>query len=620
MSGIVGIFHTDGEPVTPSLLAGLTRFMAFRGPDARRVWSNGNVGFGHALLAATEESLTENQPCTLDGRIWITADARIDARSDLVGRLRSPGCPSPETLNDAELILAAYGEWGEACLDHLLGDFAFAIWDSRHQKLFCARDHFGVKPFYYARIGRLFLFSNTLNCLRCHPAVSEELHDPAIADFLLFGMNQDPATSSFADIQRLPAAHALLFSDGSLTVRRYWTLPVEGPLRYKRERDYVDHFLELLEKSVADRLRTDAVTVLMSGGMDSTSVAAIARKVSRPSLDLRALTIIYNELIPDDEQHFAASAADMLQMPVDYLAADNYQLYEGCTGPAVWTSEPWDLAEKAFEIEQYAMVERHGRVALTGQGGDPAFLPTDLEHLLKGTPWWRAATDIVAYLWTRRRRPPLGLRNTWARWTRKRQRQYPGWLHREFERRLRLRARWEDALRPKALIHPARPAAYASFTSPDHMSWWSYLFESYDAGFTRTPVEARHPILDLRLVRFLLALPPLPWCADKELLRAAMCGLLPEEARLRRKSPLAADPTERQLRDPGMAWIDDFDPVPELADYVDRQAVPRITGDHVRHYSWIHLRPFDLNLWLRHLQSPPCISEEVRCDDFVRQE
>jgi len=124
-------------------------------------------------------------------------------------------------------------------------------------------------------------------------------------------------------------------------------------------------------------------------------------------------------------------------------------------------------------------------------------------------------------------------------------------------------------------------------------------------------------MIDVRLVRFLLALPPLPWCADKELLRVAMRGLLPEEVRLRPKSPLAADPVKEQLRDPRMAWIDHFDPVGELANYVDRRAIPGITGQRIHYPYWIHLRPLELNLWLKHSQSPLFLSRKAICHSSI---
>jgi asparagine synthase (glutamine-hydrolysing) len=193
MSGITGIYRLDGRPVDPALLTRMTEFMAYRGPDARDMWSEGPVGFGHTMLRTTEESLTERQPCSLDGQIWITADARVDARQDLVAVLEARGRRYVKEANDPQLILHSYHVWGEQCVEYLMGDFAFAIWDGRQQRLFCARDHFGVKPFYYACVDGSLVFSNTLNCLRRHPAVSDKLNELALADFLLFGLNQAQA-------------------------------------------------------------------------------------------------------------------------------------------------------------------------------------------------------------------------------------------------------------------------------------------------------------------------------------------------------------------------------------------------------------------------------------------
>lgn len=148
MSGIVGILNRDGAPVDRDLLAKMTGFMAFRGPDAQETWIDGNAGFGHTLLRTTWESEREKQPCTLEGQVWITADARIDRREELIQELQAAGRHPCKGATDPELILHAYHAWNEQCLEHLLGDFSFAIWDGRARRLFCARDHFGIKPFY----------------------------------------------------------------------------------------------------------------------------------------------------------------------------------------------------------------------------------------------------------------------------------------------------------------------------------------------------------------------------------------------------------------------------------------------------------------------------------------
>jgi asparagine synthase (glutamine-hydrolysing) len=231
--------------------------MVSRGPDAQEIWVDGNAGFGHALLKTTDESERERQPFTLDGRVWIVADARVDARHDLIPKLKDKGHQSlSQDATDVELILRAYQAWSEDCVEHLLGDFAFAIWDGNEQRLFCARDHLGVKPFFYAQIGQKLIFTSSLDCIREHPAVSSRLNDVAIADFLLFDLNQDQSTTSFAEIQRIPPAHVAKWSASGMQLRRYWTLPIDEPVCFRKASDYIDRFKELLDQAVADRLRT----------------------------------------------------------------------------------------------------------------------------------------------------------------------------------------------------------------------------------------------------------------------------------------------------------------------------------------------------------------------------
>src|SRR6266851_3857225 len=193
------------------------------------------------------------------GSYDVADHARLDGRADLIAGLqRAKRVVRPEAP-DSELILHAYAAWGTPCVERLLGDFAFAIWDARNKQLFCARDHFGIKPFYYAQQGDLFLFSNTLNCVRMHPEVSGELNDAAIGDFLLFGLNCDNATTSFRDIQRLSPAHSLSISPEGVKIRRYWAPPTDGRIRYSKPEEYVENFQSLLEAAVADRLRTERV-------------------------------------------------------------------------------------------------------------------------------------------------------------------------------------------------------------------------------------------------------------------------------------------------------------------------------------------------------------------------
>jgi asparagine synthase (glutamine-hydrolysing) len=128
---------------------------------------------------------------------------------------------------------------------------------------------------------------------------------------------------------------------------------------------------------------------------------------------------------------------------------------------------------------------------------------------------------------------------------------------------------------------------------------WSSVFERYNAGVTRAAVEVAHPFFDLRLVHFLLALPALPWCSDKELLRTAARGILPDAVRLRRKSPLLADPLIHLLDRRESAWVDTFEPCPALGQYVNRNRIPKVFGERDVWSAWINLRPLSLNLLLQ---------------------
>ena len=562
-----------------------------------------SIGMGHALLRTTHESTNEQQPLVLDERYWIVADARLDAREELIAELQQKERAAPQTSPDCELILRAYAAWGEACVDHLRGDFSFVIWDKEQKKLFGARDHFGIKPFYYASVGSLLVLGNTLNCLRRHPAVSGRLNDRAISDFLLFDMIREPGATSFADIRRLPPAHVLVCEGGSIAVRRYWTLPVSDAVHFRRPSDCVNRFRELLDLAVADRVTTDRVGVLMSGGLDSTTIAASARRKlfhNGAGTDLCAYTDVFERLIPHEERYYATLAAEALRIPIEFQASDDLGWLKDPHYPEIAWPEPLHSPSSDGCLRQLSKVAARNRVALTGFGGDPAlscFLSVHFSQLLKSRQLGQAVGDALQYLAAQGRFSRLYLRTRWGIWFGGKSQvpQYPLWLNTDLEKRLGLRERWDVLGGAPARNGASRSTAYEAMVDPS----WPSLFEGYDPGVTGIPVEVRHPFFDLRLVSFLLALPALPWCSDKELLRQAGRGILPDAVRLRRKSPLLADPLVALLQQRESAWVDSFVPVPELSRYVVRERIPNVFEETDSWPAWIHLRPLSLNFWLR---------------------
>jgi asparagine synthase (glutamine-hydrolysing) len=609
MSGIAGIVQLDGAPADEQLLRRMTAALVFRGPDAQAVWVEGPVGFGHTLLRTTDESAHERQPSTLDGFVHIVADARIDARDELRSKLAARGRAVAADTPDPELILHAYHAWGEECLEHLLGDFAFAIWDAPRRRLFCARDHFGVKPFYYARAGNSLVFSNTLNCIRLHPGISDRLNEQAIGDFLLVGVNQEHGTTIFADIRRLPAAHALQLENGSLREARYWRPPTDGAIRYSRRREYIENFLHLMRRAVDDRLRCDRAGVCLSGGLDSPTVAALAQERSRrgkPPVRLTAYSVLYQRLIPDVEAAYVSTVAEHLSIPLRQLGADDYRLYERWDGPELPQPEPLSHPFFALVQDHYRQIAAENRVTLTGEGGDALLYPSP-EYLLRNAGFGHRITifsEIIRYIAVHKKFPRTLLRSTLKRRLgfRLPMPSLPQWFLPEFVARQQLQERWVKAMKrlSSADLPVPRPELHESLES----SYWSHVFESKDSGTTGVTVEARHPFFDRRVVEYMLAIPPFPWCVEKELVRQATRGLLPESIRRRAKTPLQGDPIHKVFwSEAGLHphWARQVEAVSE---YVDRKRFLAFLeqGGGVDSWDTFFLTlPISLALWLNRM-------------------
>jgi asparagine synthase (glutamine-hydrolysing) len=607
VSGIVAMINLDGAPVDGLLLRRMTDFLDFRGPDARAIWSAGPVGFGHAMLRTTWESDGEQQPGTLNRLVWITADARVDGRAELIRKLPATGRILPRGASDVELLLHSYHTWAERCVEHLLGDFAFAIWDGPRRRLFCARDHLGAKPLFYSHRPNVLLLSNTLKCLRLHPDVPGSLNELAIGDFLLFGSNQELSTTSFEGIRRLPPAHTLSWSSAGLRMGRYWELTERPTIRHGRSRDYIEQFQILLDEAVDDRLRTDRVGICMSGGLDSPAIAATAQRLrarGRAPVELRAYTVVYDRLIPDLERHFSGRVAAWLRLPIEYLAADDFRPFERWDSAVLRRPEPTCDPLAVVSVEQSRMAAAFTRVLLCGYDGDAALDTTLRSHfagLLGAGKLARLAAELAWYLGSQHALPQVGFRAWLGRRLGGTRRVAPGpprWLNPSFSRRLDLEARWEQfhAWHARDWTSP-RAVAYQMFR------WVNipFILERDDGGVTGFPIEVRNPLLDIRLLDFFLALPPIPWCVKKHLFRVAMRDRLPPEVCRRPKSPLGGDPVLQCLRQPGgrVRAVEDLDPAPELASFVNIEELKRAlgsTGGLSRW--WTDIRPCCLNHWL----------------------
>jgi asparagine synthase (glutamine-hydrolysing) len=600
MSGITGIFHRTGVPVEGQQLQAMTSFMAYRGPDGMDTFAADGIGLGQTMLRTTEVFPPDRQPASL-GALWITADVRLDCRTELAEKLtKTNNGYVVSGVSDAMLILHAYAVWGRDCVDHLRGDFSFGIWDTAAKVLFCARDHLGIKPFYYADLGKVFLFSNTLNCLRQHPQVTAELNEAAIGDFLLFGLNYNKSTTTFRDIQRLPPGHLLVVSKDKLEIKSYWQPPTEGRIRYARADEYLERFAELLRSAVEDRLRTDSIGMFLSGGLDSGAIAVTAKEIaiSHGGLPiLNSYTMGYDSLIPDDERVYARKVARHLDIPNRYIPLDQVQLFENWEHARYRFPEPNADPLSSGGFDGFDTIAADCRVALFGEGPDNLMyfqMWPYIKELRRTRQWGRLITETAWFLWVRPlpwRGAAQRIQSAFAKATRNTG--IPHWIAPEFAKRARLEERWVECnkLSFPDKPHLVRPKGHASMLLPQ----WTNMFEVNDPGVTHALVEVRYPFVDLRLVEYLLAIPMFPWAYKKRLSRKLLAGKLPHEVLLRPKTPLSGDPAVAKFRLSAIEWTKR-----SKLDGRVREFVAPSSLDNVRvAIRSEEFRPFCLNLWLK---------------------
>lgn len=550
MSGYAALVRFDGAPVDRSFVDYLAASIRFRGPDGEGIWIGEQAALVHSLLATNDVEARERQPVRR-GETVIAGDIRIDGRD--------PHDPS----TDAEHVLDAYERWGDAFLDHLIGDFSFAIWDGAKRRLVCARDRFARRPLFVARHEGAILVTNNLPTLLDIPGLAAELDDEAVADFLLFGRNLHAERTTFARISRVPAAHALVVTSQGSVLRRYWSIPMREEPRRISEADAQAEFREILSRSVMDRARADRVVISLSGGLDSNAVAATLTR--KRTAGVSALTTVWNELFADQEGRFAKLAADAYGIPIEFHVADHCEAFEGWDDRRVRGLEPTDEPCTALFHTFVAQAASRARVILTGEGGDPA-LYTSHEYffkLLKNLRLVRFVREAASFAITRRRRPPLLLRSQFLRALGRpgRTPEYPAWMSSDF------RARWDEIYGPPP--EPRHAYRAGSWHLIDSATW-ARTFEANDAGATGKPLVWASPYFDVRLIEYLFSLPPMPHFADKDIVRQGLRGWIPDEVLYRRKTPLPIDPSAVSFSQAPRKWLEAVESVDELHRWLKR--------------------------------------------------
>ena len=534
-----------------------------RGPEGTNTWRDRPIGLGHTLLATTPELLFERQPLAhKDTGCVISADVRLDNRSELLDAFKLND--RHESIGDAELILLAYLEWGEQCPDRLLGDFAFAVWDPRHKKLFCARDHFGLRPFcYHHTPGRHFVFASDARAILALPQVPYTINEGRVADFLVPELEwYDYASTFFEGVYRLPPGHKLIVSATRLDVTEYWR-PQPGPdPGSMSDDDYRQGFLEVFTKAVQARLRVPSGTVgsMLSGGMDSGSVVAVAKEIYAGRGDgplptfsaaRRLVNGGFDVDCPESSAIYAASnmpsVAPTLVHPES--VRDTFeQLNSGF-------DEPFDSVFLFLKAIYLAAHKRGCRVVLDGAGGDVVLgAGSYLVRLLRRGQWKLAFAEISAeskhwdepsplpglFRYSRSAFVPDIIKKPLRPFRVRRDvRKYLGasLISSELADRIGVEERFQHM-----------QSIFPSGWTPDYATeYCKSILPNMTAGRERygriaasTGVEARDPFVDKRVVEYCSRLPGRLRFRDgwpKMVLREAMAKTLPQEVLWTRRKP-----------------------------------------------------------------------------------
>lgn len=546
MSGICGIVALDGSSPTLAQITALTAPLERRGPEGAHHVLCGPVALGHTLLATTPEALIEILPFTDSStECVITGDVRLDNREELFLTLGLEQCPA--SLGDGELVLRAYLEWGEGCVDHLLGDFAFAIWDPRSARLFCARDHIGMRQLiYFHQPDRLFAFATEPGAVLAHPAVPRRLNETRVADFLLGLEGADFESTFFSGVLRLPPAHSLTMGRNGLSIQRYWTLKPPPLLELSSEDEYADTFLKVFTEAVRCRLRgAGPVGSMLSGGIDSGSVVAVASRLlaAAGAPALKTISAIGSD--PGSCRE-SSTILEMVKLPHLESLVISPDILED-HGEAVLAlteqgDDPFDAHMVMIRTIYQQAREAGVSVVLDGGNGDVALTSETYQaRLLRRGSWrkaWREASGEETFFgggWTRR----YSLRASairafapnWLRWLRRRflrNRVIVG-LNPAFARRVGAIERLDRYWR----LNGASGRNFVEDRCRAMMSANPVVGrERYDRVAASCAIECRDPFMDVRVLELSLRLPGDMLHRDgwrKLILRRAMSGLLPDK-------------------------------------------------------------------------------------------
>lgn len=571
MSGIGVIYNLNKKSVEADSLLKIKDKLKHRGLDHSGIWHKGEIGFVHLMTRTTPQSFNEHLPArNRNGVHFITCDARIDNRADLIEQLSLDEKRADE-ITDSRIIFAAYEKWGEDCPAFLIGDYVFAIWDDREKKLFAARDPLGVKHFYYFyEAHKIFALASEIKSLFVVKGIEREFNENYIGDYLVLN-SEDKESTFFKNIKRLPATHSLTVSDRGFSIRKYWQ-PSSSEIKLKNDREYQEAFREKLTEATVCRLRSaETPGSFLSGGLDSSAIVCIAGEYlkNEEKPPLKTFSAIFPTIAGTDtkidERNFMQSVIDKSDCESFFVNVDDDNPLREMEKIFWHTDHPVGAPNVYMDCEIYAAAQKENvRVLLSGTDGDStvSYGYEDFSRLAYRGMYLRLFRDAVALSRNMPQRNHAIKRSLWHRgiktavspslinlWRIVRRRK-PSELNTQPISPIKFPLSFE-AIKPEIreafeIEERAREFQLKSFppgASHAESHWYgltcghfSMMLEQLEKISAAYGIEARYPFFDRRLIEFCIALPPgqrvyKGW--TRSIFRHAMEGILPKDVQWR---------------------------------------------------------------------------------------
>lgn len=564
MCGIVGVVHLDGSDVPRRLVRRMLAPLGHRGPDEHGVFVDGDVALGHVRLSIIDPA-GGHQPMRYAQRgLSITFNGEIYNYIELRAELQAKG-HCFRTQSDTEVILHAYEEYGDDCVNHFNGQWAFALWDRPRRRMLLSRDRFGVRPLYYTTAKGKFLFASEVKSLFAHRDVRRAIDPHGLGQLFTFWSPLAPRTV-FEGVCELPPGCNLSLENGQVRTDRYWRLPYDVDQRRRSADDWADELLDLLTDATRLRLRSDVpVGAYLSGGLDSTINAALVQQCTNKALHTYSVTFESPEFDETAYQRQVVDALGTQHQAIRCTRQDIAQVFP----EVIWHTERPILRTAPAPLFLLSELVHDGgyKVVLTGEGADEILGGYDIFKEAKVRRFWATQPESTFRATLLKRLYPY-LPNMQAQSLA----YHKAFFHARGEDLdnplFSHLPRWEMTSRLKMFCSAETQAAmrrydaYADCLSllPDDFAMWppfcqaqfletatllpGYILSSQgDRMAMAHSVEGRFPFLDHRVAELAARVPPrLKMCGldEKHLLKRATRHLVPEAVAKRTKQPYRA--------------------------------------------------------------------------------